>query len=143
MSGGLEELGKKYRDKAVNFDAFLRGFLTEMGLRALAKTKRRTPVDTGLLRASWALSAVVRRENNLDITLFNPVEYATYVEYGRKRFPWSSGERLSAAAGDSLEEMDWVPGRLMATISLHEVRAEMPRRYQKAFAEWVKEQKEG
>ena len=37
------------------------GFLLQMALRLLNKTKKRTPVDTGDLRAGWYLSKVARR----------------------------------------------------------------------------------
>lgn len=54
-NGGMRGLALKYQRARDGFEQFARKFLLEMGLRALAKTKRRTPVRTGLLRNSWQL----------------------------------------------------------------------------------------
>jgi len=126
---GIEDLAGKYAKAAAEAEQFLRKFLLEMGKRALAKTKHRTPVDTGLLRNSWALGEVQRRGDKLEITLYNPVEYAIYVEYGHKRTPWGSDKRIEAG--------DWVQGRFMATLSIMEVEKEMPTRFRRAFAAWM------
>ena len=160
---GIAELAARYGKAADEADAFLRGFLLEMGLRALAKTKQRTPVQTGYLRNSWqlgdavvilnrrtlkrgknkgrttvtantensvaaSLHSVKRSGNELEITLSNPVEYASYVEYGHKSMPWGR---------PPADEEDWVEGYYMATISLDEVRAAMPARFRAAFKAWL------
>lgn len=94
-------------------ERFIREFLTEMAYRALAKIKRRTPVDTGDLRRNWFVSKVVRKGDAYEIELYNNIEYAGYVEYGHRTV--NSGG------------MGWVPGRFMATISMDEIERELPK----------------
>lgn len=70
-------------------------------MRCMLKTKMRTPVDTGLLRNSWQLSNVFKKSNSeYYIVLFNPVLYASYVEYGHRqevgRFVPQIGKRLKS-----------------------------------------------
>lgn len=99
------------------YDAFLRKFLKEMALRALAKTKKRTPVDTGDLRNHWEVSDIFRRGDELVVYLSNVLDYASYVEYGHLT---SNRER-------------WVEGYFMATVSVADIDKELPARYEKAF----------
>ena len=68
---GLKSLQKQH-------EVFIRNFLTEMGLRALAQTKSLTPVDTGNLRERWELSQVFRKGDSLYVVIFNPVIYASF-----------------------------------------------------------------
>lgn len=51
------------------------------------------------------------------IDIINPVEYASYVEYGHRQTPG----RYVPALGKSLKE-SWVPGKFMLTISEQELR---------------------
>ena len=126
---GLSDLERRCQRALKEVDRFLEGFLTQMALRALTKTKKRTPVDTGNLRNSWAIGEIERSGDTLSISLYNPVEYATYVEYGHKRTAWGSKS--------SAETSDWVEGRFMATLSLNNIEKEMPARYEKAFKAWL------
>ena len=76
------------------------GHLAE-GARALS------PVDTGKLKASWTVSEAGR----LQARAVNPVEYASFVEFGRRnRF----GGRF-------------VPGQRFMTRAMEETRARMPK----------------
>jgi len=52
----FQELLNKLKSLQIHHEKFIRNFLTEMGLRALAQTKSLTPVDTGNLRERWELS---------------------------------------------------------------------------------------
>ena len=70
----LQGLLNNFKTLQKNHERFIREFLTEMGMRALAQTKKLTPVDTGNLRNRWELSQVFRKGDELYIVLFNPVE---------------------------------------------------------------------
>lgn len=136
MSFNNKEL-KKFKEELVgltkDYNRYIEGFLTEMGQRALTKTKKRTPVDTGYMKANWYLSNVYRKsDSELYVVLYNLAEYSSYVEYGHLqepgRFVPKIGKRLKA---------DYVPGRYMATISIHEIEKEMPKRYRAALKNFL------
>ena len=56
------------------------------------------------------------------IEVINPVEYASYVEYGHRQEPG----RYVAAIGKRLKR-SWVEGKFMLTISTQEIEADSPR----------------
>lgn len=118
--------------------AFLTTFLLEMAERTIGKTKDRTPVGTpestgipgyvgGALRESWQLGEIRGSGRNLEIEILNGMEYASFVEYGHRKPPTENDPR------------DFIPGRLMLTISLDEIYAQMPLRFNKAFKEFLAE----
>ena len=71
--------------------------MDEMKLRALARVKRETPVDTGELRRNWRTSSVRKRGNVIYFDLRNPTEYASYIEYGHRLrgFGWWEGYHMA------------------------------------------------
>lgn len=153
---GLQNLLNNFKTLQKNHEKFIREFLTEMGMRALAQTKMLTPVDTGNLRNRWELSQVYRKDDSLYIVLFNPVEYASHVEDGhmqRRRFlPIQYLEDSPANAkmvasikqkyGDDAKGVmlqdKWIPGHHMARISIAKIEREIPKRYEKAMKEFMK-----
>lgn len=152
----FEDLLDSFKQVQKQHEAFLRKFLTEMGMRALAQTKKLTPVDTGNLRNRWELSQVYRNGDSLYIVLFNPVEYASHIEDGhrqRKRFlPIKYLEDSPANAkmvasikqkyGDDVDgvmlQEKWIPGHHMARISIAKIEREIPKRYEKALRQFMK-----
>lgn len=64
---------------------------------------------------------IVRSGNLFRIVIVNPVEYASYVEYGHRQTPG----RYVPALGKKLKE-GWVPGRFMLTISAEEIQRKSP-----------------
>lgn len=142
----FENLLGKFENLQKQHEAFIRNFLTEMGLRALAQVKPLTPVDTGNLRERWELSQVFRTGDELYIVIFNPVLYASFVEDGHmqhKRFvpgEWS-GKSFKYIAGHDKGMMlteKWIPGYHMARISITKIEWELPARYEKAFKQFIK-----
>lgn len=113
-------------------EKFVRDFLYEMGLRCLAKTKKRTPVDTGDLRNHWSLSDVWRKGDDLVIYLSNSMEYASHVEYGHRKRNAPLGLRP-----EDRNPGNWVEGYFMATLSIAEIEAEMPARYDAALKKFL------
>lgn len=138
--GDILDIQKKH-------EAFIRNFLFEMGMRAMAQTKALTPVDTGNLRNRWELQGVFRKGEELYVVLFNPVEYASFVEDGhRQRKRWVPGRwqgnrfiyDRDAKTGMMLREK-WVQGKFMARISINKIENEMPARYEAALRKFLRE----
>lgn len=95
-----------------DFQLFLKEFLLEMALRVVRKAKQNSPVDTGAYRASWSIGnqevklkggndegyeVTIDTENStvaditvignyLQVDIFNPMDYASYIEYGHKSY---------------------------------------------------------
>lgn len=152
----FQDLLDSFKEVQKQHEVFLRKFLTEMGMRALAQTKKLTPVDTGNLRNRWELSQVYRKGDSLYIVLFNPVEYASFVEDGhmqRRRFlPIQYLEDSPANAkmvasikqkyGDDAKGImlqdKWIPGHHMARISISKIEREIPKRYERALKQFMR-----
>lgn len=113
-----------FRDKferlSNEFEIFLKQFLIKQALDVLAKTKRKPPVDTGLLRNSWTIGEVVRDGDTLKVTISNAVEYAKYVEYGHM----------------DRSHQKWINGKFMCSLSIIDVKKKMPKRFQREFETW-------
>lgn len=119
----LLEYSRNLAKSSNNFEDFLKDFLIEMANRIIAKTKPRTPVDTGALRNSWKLGNLISDGKNISVEIKNPQEYATEIEYGHRIV------RNGAEVG-------WYEGRFMLKISIDEIRKQMPHRYIKEFNAW-------
>lgn len=78
--------------------------------------------DTANSKAA-TLSSVTRQGNSLVVTVVNPVEYASFVEYGHM---------------DRSRE-NWIEGQFMCTLAIDEVAKQMPQRFQAEFAVWARE----
>lgn len=92
-------------------DTWIRELLLEIAYRAVAKIKKRTPVDSGHLRGNWQVGEIVRKGDAFEVEIYNVVEYAPWVEYGHR-------------TGKNLDK--WVEGRFMMTISMKEIERELP-----------------
>ena len=121
----LIEFHRKVLGASEGFEDFLKDFLIEMANRILARVKRkdRTPVDTGALRNSWSISDVNSDGKNIFIEIKNPMEYASYVEYGHRIVRNGS-------------EVGWYEGKFMLKISIDEIRKQMPHRFLRQFNAW-------
>ena len=121
MSGGIDfsELNKfaeAWQDAAGELDDFLRGFLLDMANRIITKTKPKTPVDLGSLKQTWYLGDVRGKGQSLEIDILNPMDYASYIEYGTK----------------------YIKPFQMLTVSIDEIRQQMPLRFQRQFEAFLK-----
>ena len=127
-----------------SIEVWLKQFLLEQAQRVVREAKLRTPVDTGALRASYqigdqqiALSYSVDEDgkehfsldtensqiedislvdDNLTVLIWNPQEYASYVEYGHHSYS----------------------GRYMLTIAVDNVMKAMPNRFKSQFEKFLK-----
>lgn len=121
----LIEFHRKVLGASQSFEDFLKDFLIEMANRIIAKTKPRTPVDTGALRNSWKLGDLISDGKNISIEIKNPQEYATEIEYGHRIIRNGT-------------EVGWYEGRFMLKTSIDEIRKQIPHRYIKEFNAWCK-----
>lgn len=119
----LENYVKNFRKMSIEFNKFLFDFLTKNALEALAKTKKRTPVDTGELRRNWEITRVIKRGDELLVYLYNGKDYASYVEDGHT----------------TRNREGWVEGYYMATISIEEVERNIPKRFDREFIRFMAE----
>lgn len=106
----LKALKKKLENDTAAMDLFMRDSAKELAARALRKVVKRTPVDTGLLQSEWSVGGVYREGDCYKVEIYNPMEYASYVEYGHR-----------TRSGDG-----WVEGQFFLTISEQELQRQSP-----------------
>lgn len=120
-------------------DLFMEACAKELTARLLTKVIKRTPVGEypdrvgGTLRRGWTAEkqqSVASYVNDLQITqngamytieIVNPVEYASYVEFGHRQ----QAGRYVPAIGKRLKK-SWVEGKFMLTISSQEIQEAAP-----------------
>lgn len=143
--GELTRLAKTFQ-KAIDervVERFIKDFLLEMAYRAERKIKRRTPVNTGDLRRKWTVGRVERHGNSYVVEIFNPLEYASFIENGFRahwvpgewignQFKYIEGHNKGMQVG---EKNGWVEGRFMMHISIKEIERELPRYLERRSAE--------
>ena len=128
-------------------DEFLTSCAKELAARLLAKVIKRTPVGQypqesgkkgGTLRRGWttestgnsshdiqaAISSmtVTKVGNDYVIEIINPVEYASYVEFGHR----------------TRNHKGWVEGKFMLTISEDEIKKSAPRILENKLKKYLK-----
>lgn len=130
----LDEFRKKVKSSlgSAQIDLFIESCAKELAARLLAKVKKRTPVGEypnssgkkgGTLRRGWTgekSQAASSYAGNLKVNHYggvyvievvNPVEYASYVEFGHR----------------TRNHVGWVEGKFMLTISEQEIQASAPK----------------
>lgn len=107
----LKELRKRLEKETDSMDTFLEDMAKELAARLLRKVKNRTPVDTGTLRRGWTIGGITHEGGYYKVEVINPVEYASYVEYGHR----TAGGR------------GWTEGRFFLTISEQELERAAPK----------------
>lgn len=115
------------------YEAWLQSFLLNEANRFMALVKPLTPVDTGDLRNHWKIGKIFRQGDMICVEIINPMEYASFVEWGHKQTPG----RYVPQIGKKLVK-DWVEGAHMMQISLDRIYAEMPARFNSEFTKWLK-----
>ncbi len=152
---------QKFRDEVeknlsgAELEKFIESCSKELAARLLAKVIKMTPVGQypsesgkkgGTLRRGWTgekSQSATEYANGLKVTrsggayvieIVNPVEYASYVEYGHRQTPG----RFVPAIGKRLVQ-GWVEGQFMLTISEDEIRNDAPRVLQNKLNKKLKE----
>lgn len=92
----------------------------------------------GRLRRGWTVGGVIKNGSTYEVEIINPVEYASYVEYGHRQRPG----RYVPQIGKTLKRA-WVPGRFMLTISERELEVDGPKIIEKRVMEALKEALDG
>lgn len=100
-----------------------RSFLTAEGERY---KKYWQGYQGGELKRSWRVGRIFRSGSLISIEIINTKEYASYVEFGHRQTPG----RYVPALGKQLKK-SWVPGKLMMTKSIQEIRSIAPAFLQK------------
>lgn len=118
----FEKYLKKFDKIPNDFKLFLNNFLLDIAQRTIARTKPRTPVDTGALRNSWMIGNINVGKTELSVEIVNPMEYASFVEYGHTK-----------------RDGGWKNGYYMLTISIDEIREQLPARFQNEFNKFLKD----
>lgn len=139
---GLKKFQKELEKLQENTDAFLDTCAKELAARLLRLVIKRTPVGQypegsgkrgGTLRRGWtaqkASSAKSYAESltvhhfagNYVIEIINPVEYASYVEYGHM----------------TVNHKGWVPGRFMMTMSEKDLERMAPQILEKRIKKFM------
>lgn len=118
----LAEFQQKLETLANNMGEILDICAHELAQRLMAKVIKRTPVGKypagtgkvgGTLRRGWSQGGEYKIYHSTSacmIEINNPVEYASYVEYGHR----------------TANHTGWVPGRFMMTISVEEIQRNAP-----------------
>lgn len=112
-------------------DDWLKKFITTQGYRVVETAQLRQNeytytnskgeqkiglIDTGNMIRSWKIGEVQTDGNNVYVEVFNPVEYASYIEYGQRSFR----------------------GAFILTVSINEVQKQLPARFNKEWLQWLK-----
>ena len=149
---------KQFRDNLEQLerekDEFLQSCAKELAARLLTLVIRRTPKDTGTLKRGWTTQRAGSGAEGLKsnsgrqfaetmkvhhfgdtyvVEIINPVEYASYVEYGHRQQPG----RYVPALGVRLKK-GWVKGKWMMTVSEKEIQAAAPRILEKKLEKWLR-----
>ena len=135
-------------------DEFLQSCAKDLAARLLALVIRRTPKDTGALKRGWTTQRAGSGAEGLKsnsgrqfaetikvhhfgdtyvVEIINPVEYASYVEYGHRQQPG----RYVPALGVRLKK-GWVKGKWMMTVSEKEIQAAAPQILEKKLEKWLR-----
>lgn len=120
----FKEFVTNFKKMQAQYSKFLNEFIVKMAMDSLARTKKRTPVDTGELRRNWYITDAIRKSNSeIVVYLYNTKDYASYVELGHT----------------TRNRTGWVEGYYMATISIEEVNQKLPRRFENEFKKFLRE----
>lgn len=116
----LEELKNKIEKLGDKKAEFMETCAKELAGRLLASASRHTPTGIyppgsgkvgGTLKRGWTIGEIQHIGDAYKIEITNPVEYASYVEYGHRH----------------RNHKGWVEGKFMMTISEQEIQTIAPK----------------
>ena len=152
------EFRNKLKKISDEFDMFLKKFLIKQALDVLAKTKKESPTDTGLLKNSWTIgnqgaairSRVLKSGKNKGKIQYSSVDSA-FENNASIDNVQRDGDTLKVTISNNVEyakyvefgHMDrghkkWVEGKFMCSLAIIDVKKKMPKRFQREFDMWVK-----
>lgn len=142
----LKEFQKKL-NKLQDPDLFVEACAKELAARLLAMVVKRTPVGDysgdsytcesgqvhkghkvpgkvgGTLRRGWTIGEIRKEGSVFKVDIINPVEYASYVEYGHR----------------TANHKGWMPGHFMMTISEQELEKIAPKVLENKIKKYIRE----
>lgn len=127
---GLRELQKQL-ESMKDSEELMQDCAKELAKRLMKLAKDRTPVGQypsesgkvgGTLRRGWKTGEIEKIGNTYRIEVINPVEYASYVEYGHR----------------TRNHTGWVNGRFMMTVSANEIEQATPKILEKKILRYLK-----
>ncbi len=134
----LKELKKfaknleKARDSKIK--KMLESITNEIAVRLMRSAVKLTPVQEGILRNTWTVSAVNKTGDGYEVVVSNHMEYAAYVEYGHRQTPG----RFVPKIGKRLKK-SWVEGKFMLTKSELSMKDKLDSIVSKKVEKWLKE----
>ena len=104
----LRELQKKIQQfEQVGFDGLAERCTNQLASRMIRKCVKRNEIakDTGNMERSWKANKAVKHGSQWRTDVFNPVEYAPYVEYGHRTINggWVNGFFIMTRSADEIE----------------------------------------
>ena len=137
----LQRMQRKIQRLGQDYEKFLESMTKEIAARMLRKVIDRTPVADpsawktpvtgyvgGTLRRGWTVDTTVKKlGNTYQIEVFNPTEYAQYVEFGHR----------------TSNHQGWVNGRFMMTISADEIDQQAPAIIERKLTRMLREAFDG
>lgn len=139
----FNELKKQIEQLDNKKTEFIEACAKELAARLLRAASNKTPVGVypsgsgkvgGTLRRGWTVGNIQHVGDMYKIEIVNPVEYASYVEYGHRQEPG----RFVPAIGKRLKE-SWVEGKFMMTIAEQEIDSIAPRILEKKLKKMLGE----
>ena len=131
----LQRMQRKIQRLGQDYEKFLESMTKEVAARLLRKVILRTPVGVyedgrtgGTLRGAWTIDATVKKVGNTyQIEVFNPTEYAMWVEFGHR----------------TSNHQGWINGRFMMTISADEIDQQAPAIIERKLTRMLREAFDG
>ena len=126
----LEKFIGDFQSAFGDFEHWLEGFLLEEGNRAIKEMTERhnqiyaatgKTVDTGAMRELWFVGEVIINGNEISVIVGNSADYASFIEYGARNVDGS-----------------WREGYFIMTIPADRIQKQMPLRFEREFAEYMK-----
>jgi hypothetical protein len=139
---------KKFGTSVSEFELWLKKFLLQQAQRVIRDARLRSPVDTGFYRESWVIGNEAKRivlggrpdgtassdyksafaqkasisdikvvGKDLQVTIVNGAEYASFIEYGHGSYP----------------------AKYVLTVAIDKVQRALPKRFDTAFKQFLKE----
>ena len=128
---GLKEFQENL-NKLQDPDAFVESCAKELAARLYARVKKRTHTGKyskstgkqgGTLKRGWTIGEIRKEGDTYVIEIVNPVEYASYVEYGHR----------------TANHKGWVPGQFFMQKSVQEIEKITPKILENEIKKYLKD----
>lgn len=119
---GMKDLQKQLQ-KLQDPDKFVESCAKELASVLWSALVHNTPVDNGTLRRGWIVGEIQKNGDTYVIEIINPVEYASYVEYGHR----------------TANHKGWVPGQFFMQKSVQEIEKITPKILENEIKKYLKD----